>query len=157
LPSRSDARTRDSRLRHGFHRGQSWPNSTRNAKCPRPRAEWLRRTARYVKIVAEAIHYAHERGILHRDLKPSNVLIDPFDQPRVTDFGLAKRLHHDSELPERPGARLAQLQPPEQAAAKRGLGWRRSDVYSLGAILYHSSRAARRSWAKRSLTRCRKC
>jgi len=96
------------------------------------------RAARYVRIVAEAIHYAHERGILHRDLKPSNVLIDPFDQPRVTDFGLAKRLHHDSEL-TLSGQVLGSpnYMPPEQAAAKRGLVGRRSDVYSLGAILYH--------------------
>ena len=96
------------------------------------------RAARYVKIVAVAIHYAHERGILHRDLKPSNVLIDSFDQPRVTDFGLAKRLHHDSEL-TLSGQVLGSpnYMPPEQAAAKRGLVGRRSDVYSLGAILYH--------------------
>ena len=109
-----------------------------NAGCEMRNTEWLRRAARYVKIVAEAIHYAHERGILHRDLKPSNVLIDSFDQPRVTDFGLAKRLHHDSEL-TLSGQVLGSpnYMPPEQAAAKRGLVGRRSDVYSLGAILYH--------------------
>src|SRR6266700_1828098 len=108
-----------------------------NAECEVRNAEWLRRAARYVKIVAEAIHYAHEHSILHRDLKPSNVLIDPFDQPRVTDFGLAKRLHHDSEL-TLSGQVLGSPNyiPPEQAAAKRGLVGRRSDVYSLGAILY---------------------
>jgi WD40 repeat protein/serine/threonine protein kinase len=96
------------------------------------------RAARYVQIVAEAIHYAHEHGILHRDLKPSNVLIDLFDQPRVTDFGLAKRLHHDSEL-TLSGQVLGSpnYMPPEQAAAKRGQVGRRCDVYSLGAILYH--------------------
>src|SRR3989442_4058190 len=97
-----------------------------------------RQAATYLKTIAEAIHYAHQRGILHRDLKPSNVLIDPFDQPRITDFGLAKRLHHDSEL-TLSGQVLGSpnYMPPEQAAAKRGLVGRRSDVYSLGAILYH--------------------
>ncbi len=109
-----------------------------SSECEMRTADWLRRSARWVKTVAEAIHFAHEHGILHRDLKPSNVLIDPFDQPRVTDFGLAKRLHHDSEL-TLSGQVLGSpnYMPPEQAAAKRGLVGRRSDVYSLGAILYH--------------------
>jgi WD40 repeat protein len=97
-----------------------------------------RRAAAYLKAIAEAIHYAHERGILHRDLKPSNVLIDAFDQPKVTDFGLAKRLETEIEL-TLSGQLLGSpnYMPPEQAAAKRGAVGKRSDVYALGAILYH--------------------
>jgi WD40 repeat protein len=99
----------------------------------------FKRPARWVKAIAEAIHYAHERGILHRDLKPFNILIDANDQPRVTDFGLAKRLEGDSELTVS-GQVLGSpnYMPPEQATGRRGTVSRRSDVYALGAILYHA-------------------
>jgi eukaryotic-like serine/threonine-protein kinase len=96
------------------------------------------RAARYVQITAKAIHYAHERGILHRDLKPSNVLIDAAtDEPRITDFGLARRLDGESSL-TLSGQVLGSpnFMPPEQAGAKRGKVGPVSDVYALGGICY---------------------
>lgn len=96
------------------------------------------RAARYVKTIAEAIHYAHRQGVLHRDLKPSNVLIDQLDQPRITDFGLAKSLATDARL-TLSGQTLGTPQyiPPEQASIHHGQAGPWSDVYSIGGILYH--------------------
>jgi WD40 repeat protein/serine/threonine protein kinase len=98
-----------------------------------------KRAARYVKTIAEAIHYAHQNGILHRDLKPSNVLIDTQDQPRITDFGLAKQLDDDDSNLTLTGQTLGSpnYMPPEQATASHAEVNLRSDVYSLGAVLYH--------------------
>jgi len=96
-----------------------------------------RRAARYVKIIAEAIQFAHQRGTLHRDLKPQNVLIDGADQPRITDFGLAKLMKDDSRLTQT-GVVMGSpsYMPPEQAAGRHGDVGPASDVYSLGAMLY---------------------
>ncbi len=93
--------------------------------------------ARYVDAIARAIHHAHRHNILHRDLKPSNILLDGDDEPHVTDFGLAKRLHGDSGQ-TRTGAVLGtpSYMAPEQAAGRvKELG-PTTDVYGLGAILY---------------------
>ena len=94
--------------------------------------------ARYVRILARAVQYAHKHGILHRDLKPSNILIDADDMPHITDFGLAKRLDHGSSGQTRTGAVLGtpSYMSPEQAQGKTNDLGPACDIYSLGAILY---------------------
>ncbi|MFO1501043.1 MAG: serine/threonine-protein kinase [Verrucomicrobiota bacterium] len=127
----------------GLHDGQHFlvmdyvdgPNLAtfvRHQPLPPPRA------AAYAKTIAEAIHYAHGCGILHRDLKPSNILIGRNETLRVTDFGLARRIEGDSSL-TLSGQALGSpsYMPPEQAAARQGKVSARSDVYGLGATLYH--------------------
>ena len=91
--------------------------------------------ARYVLEAARAVQYAHEHDILHRDLKPANVLLDEHDRPRVTDFGLARRM--DREGQTRTGAVLGtpSYMAPEQAAGHKDLT-AAVDVYGLGAVLY---------------------
>jgi eukaryotic-like serine/threonine-protein kinase len=127
----------------GVHQGQHYlvmdfingpPMSRLVSNGPLP----AKRAATYLKLIAQAVHYAHEHGILHRDLKPSNVLIDEDDQPQVTDFGLAKRLDGESSL-TLTGQALGSpgYMPPEQASADHRKVTRRSDVYGLGAMLYH--------------------
>ena len=115
-----------------FVEGQNLTEYVRN----RPLSS--RQAAKYLKTIAEAIHYAHQHGILHRDLKPSNILMDQSDQPRVSDFGLARQIKGDSDL-TLSGQVLGSpnFMPPEQAAGKRSQVGPHSDVYSLGAILYY--------------------
>src|SRR5262249_9130763 len=85
---------------------------------------------------AEALEHAHRRGVLHRDLKPANVLLAADGTPRVTDFGLARRLE-DPAL-TRTGEVLGtpSYAAPEQVAGRAGAGGPATDVYGLGATLY---------------------
>lgn len=89
-----------------------------------------------VSQVAEAVHYAHGRGVVHRDLKPSNVFIDGRGQPRVLDFGVARPLGEGSRA-TKTGQLVGTLayMSPEQASGRYEVT-PRADVYSLGVLLY---------------------
>ncbi len=115
----------------GFIDGQSLAQRlTEGPLPPREAAELM------VK-VAEAIEYAHRRGVIHRDLKPGNILLDKNGNPRVTDFGLAKKVEGDSALTAS-GQIMGtpSYMPPEQAGGNRGEVGPAADVYALGATLY---------------------
>lgn len=115
----------------GFVSGQSL------ASCIKSGPLSPNEAAEIVKKVAEAVAYAHAMGVIHRDLKPGNVLLDAKGEPKVADFGLAKQVESDSDL-TRTGVVMGtpSYMPPEQASGKIEEVDPRSDVYSLGAILY---------------------
>jgi serine/threonine protein kinase len=96
-----------------------------------------RQAAEYVRSLARAMQFAHERGIVHRDLKPSNILLTDDGVPKITDFGLAKRLDAETST-TKTGAVLGtpDYMSPEQAEGRSREVGPPTDVYSLGAILY---------------------
>jgi eukaryotic-like serine/threonine-protein kinase len=106
--------------------------------------EWLKEhrptpheAAELAAQLGEAIHHAHEQGVIHRDLKPANVLLDRDGRTHITDFGLAKWTA-DAEARTVDGNLLGTpaYMSPEQARGEVGSIDRRSDVYGVGALLY---------------------
>ena len=96
-----------------------------------------RRAAEILRKISQAVHHAHQRGILHRDLKPANVLLDATGEPFLTDFGLARLVETDVRLT---GTNASLGTPtymaPEVALGGSGEATVSSDIYGLGSVLY---------------------
>ncbi len=101
-----------------------------------PRIQEPETAARIVKKIAEALDHCHARGVIHRDIKPQNVLIDGHGEPRIIDFGLARILEEEGITDTGIVMGTPHYMSPEQVMALGEQVDFRTDIYSLGALLY---------------------
>src|SRR5438105_7624414 len=98
----------------------------------------IRQAAELIAKVARTVHYAHEHGILHRDIKPGNILLDQKGEPHLTDFGLARLVETESTMTRTLDVLgTPSYMAPEQATGNNAAVSSVTDIYGLGAVLYH--------------------
>ena len=98
----------------------------------------IHRAAELIAKLARTVHYAHEHGILHRDIKPGNILLDKEGEPHLTDFGLARLVETESTVTRTTEVLgTPSYMAPEQASGNNVTLTRATDIYGLGAVLYH--------------------
>lgn len=102
----------------------------------RPSKAKIRTIVTLIAEVADALAYAHERGVIHRDVKPSNILVDSEGRAKLTDFGIAKLVSADTLTASTDRVGSAPYMSPEQAAVERVPLDHRADIFSLGVVLY---------------------
>jgi tRNA A-37 threonylcarbamoyl transferase component Bud32 len=111
------------------------------------RLDWVAGFLEILVKVCDAVSFAHSRGVIHRDLKPANIMVGPYGQVYVTDWGLARLVAERSDVQTAPNQRESldldgvmlgtpAYMPPEQAWGRHEATDERSDVYCLGATLY---------------------
>ncbi|MCG3137748.1 MAG: Serine/threonine-protein kinase PknD [Phycisphaerae bacterium] len=101
-----------------------------------PANDHYRQITRRIAEVAEALHYAHQQGVIHRDIKPHNLLQDQSGRLRITDFGLSRMISEPGVTMTGEFIGSPSYMSPEQIRGPRQSTDPRSDVYSLGATLY---------------------
>src|SRR5881398_1585409 len=98
----------------------------------------IRQAVELIAKVARTVHYAHEHRILHRDIKPGNILLDAKGEPHLTDFGLARLVESESSVTQTLDVLgTPSYMAPEQAVGNNAAVSSTTDVYGLGAVLYH--------------------
>jgi serine/threonine protein kinase len=109
------------------------PHNTTNSLMGKSDVRYYREIARLGAQIADALAYAHERGVLHRDIKPPNLILDSLGNIWVTDFGLAKFEEGDDLSRSHDLVGTLRYMAPERF---RGVSTRQCDLYALGATLY---------------------
>ncbi len=100
------------------------------------RRDWFDGVVRLIAEIADALHYAHSRGVIHRDIKPGNLILSVEGRLCVTDFGLARMLQEPGLTVSGAFLGTPAYMSPEQIAVGRVAIDHRSDIYSLGSVLY---------------------